>query len=197
MLDNAHINEKEAFGERIQKARKQKGLTQEELSRQLDVNRSTVSLWESGKSFPKHEHRSALCALLECDMSYLFGELDDTFSQAEQTAADYTGLSVEAVRILHKWKAQSCFITATLAAMLESENGEAFENMLSCVARYEYEKAEESQGKNVRKPRKQDPTAPTVAIDAPQKEKASDAALYHAAIAFDHCVRSLKSFVKA
>ncbi|MBE6731735.1 MAG: helix-turn-helix transcriptional regulator [Ruminococcaceae bacterium] len=40
------------FGEKLQSLRKQKGLTQEELSKALYVSRTAVSKWESGKGYP-------------------------------------------------------------------------------------------------------------------------------------------------
>lgn len=40
------------FGEKLQNLRKQKGLTQEELSEALYVSRTAVSKWESGKGYP-------------------------------------------------------------------------------------------------------------------------------------------------
>lgn len=38
------------FSQKLQLIRKNKGLTQEELARKLDVSRQTVARWESGIS---------------------------------------------------------------------------------------------------------------------------------------------------
>ena len=40
------------FNERLQELRKQKGLTQEELAKELYVSRTAVSKWESGRGYP-------------------------------------------------------------------------------------------------------------------------------------------------
>lgn len=37
------------FNEKLQKLRKQRGLTQEELAEKLYVSRTAISKWESGK----------------------------------------------------------------------------------------------------------------------------------------------------
>ena len=41
------------FGEKIQKLRKEAGLSQEELAYQLGVSRQAVSKWESGAAVPE------------------------------------------------------------------------------------------------------------------------------------------------
>lgn len=43
------------FGEKLQKLRKDKGLTQEELAEALYVSRTAVSKWESGRGYPNIE----------------------------------------------------------------------------------------------------------------------------------------------
>lgn len=40
------------FNEKLQKLRKQKGITQEELAKELFVSRTAVSKWESGRGYP-------------------------------------------------------------------------------------------------------------------------------------------------
>jgi len=44
-----------AFSEKLQKLRKEKGLSQEGLAEMLDVSRQAVSRWESGLSYPETE----------------------------------------------------------------------------------------------------------------------------------------------
>ena len=45
-------SEKPTIGERIKKMRKQKGLSQEDVAKYLEVQRSTISLYESGDATP-------------------------------------------------------------------------------------------------------------------------------------------------
>lgn len=56
----------------IQKARKLKGLTQDELAKALDVSRSTVSMWESGESSPRAEKLPEIASALGCKIDELF-----------------------------------------------------------------------------------------------------------------------------
>ena len=43
------------FNKKLQELRKQKGLTQEELSEKLYVSRTAISKWESGRGYPNIE----------------------------------------------------------------------------------------------------------------------------------------------
>lgn len=48
------------FGEKLQKLRKQKGLTQEELASLLFVSRTAVSKWEAGRGYPSIDSLKAI-----------------------------------------------------------------------------------------------------------------------------------------
>ena len=43
------------FNEKLQELRKQKGITQEELAKELFVSRTAISKWESGRGYPNIE----------------------------------------------------------------------------------------------------------------------------------------------
>lgn len=60
--------------ENIKTLRKQKGLSQEELSIKLNVVRQTVSKWEQGLSVPDAEMLVSLSKVLDTSVSTLLGE---------------------------------------------------------------------------------------------------------------------------
>lgn len=62
---------KKAFGERLKKIRKQKGLTQENLANSLNVNPATISRFESGRLLPDIEQISIICDELDIFVSDL------------------------------------------------------------------------------------------------------------------------------
>ena len=59
------------FNEKLQELRKQKGLTQEELSKILYVSRTAVSKWESGRGVPNIESLKAISAYFSVSIDEL------------------------------------------------------------------------------------------------------------------------------
>ncbi|MBO5725703.1 MAG: helix-turn-helix transcriptional regulator, partial [Clostridia bacterium] len=51
------------FNEKLQELRKQKGLTQEELSIKLIVSSTAVSKWESGRGYPNIDSLKSIANL--------------------------------------------------------------------------------------------------------------------------------------
>ena len=81
-------DEKVKFGENLQKLRKEKGISQEQLAEQLGVTRQSVSKWESGASYPEMDKIVALCNIFHCDMNVLINK-DIT---EERERKDATGI---------------------------------------------------------------------------------------------------------
>lgn len=65
--------------EKLQQLRKQRGLTQEELARQLYVSRTAISKWESGRGIPSIDSLKAIS-------KFFFLSLDDLLSGEELLA---------------------------------------------------------------------------------------------------------------
>lgn len=61
------------LGRRIAAARKERGITQDELASLMNVSRQSVSHWEKGISTPAFEVLCRLIPLLEMDISDLLG----------------------------------------------------------------------------------------------------------------------------
>ena len=60
-----------SFGETLQKLRKQKGWSQEELAERLELTRQTVSKWELEQSTPDLDYIIKLCDLFQVSADYL------------------------------------------------------------------------------------------------------------------------------
>lgn len=61
------------LGQNIALARKKKGISQEELSNQLNVSRQSVSLWETNQTVPTIEKLKELSILLDIGVDHLLG----------------------------------------------------------------------------------------------------------------------------
>ncbi len=62
---------------RIKTLRTERGLTQEELGKICGVVKSTVSLYEHGKSVPNDQIKTEMCRYFGVSMDYLLGLTDD------------------------------------------------------------------------------------------------------------------------
>jgi len=62
------------LGEKIQRLRKEKGLSQEELAAQLTVSRQAISKWELNESIPEMENIVQLSNLFEVSTDFLLKE---------------------------------------------------------------------------------------------------------------------------
>ena len=73
------------LGEKIKEARKQCGLSQEQLAEKMAVSRSAVAKWESGNGLPDVENLKALAGLLNVGVDYLLddGEVIDELVMRE------------------------------------------------------------------------------------------------------------------
>ena len=73
------------FGEKIQKLRKEAGLSQEELSYQLGVSRQAVSKWERDNGYPETEKIVRMGRLFNVTLDYL---LNEEGTQASEQAGE-------------------------------------------------------------------------------------------------------------
>lgn len=68
----------ETIGQRIKTLRQKNNLTQEEFGQLFGIVKSTVSLYESGKSTPNDEIKKAICKYFGVTMDYLLGLSNDS-----------------------------------------------------------------------------------------------------------------------
>lgn len=68
------------FGEKLQKLRKQNGLSQEQLAEKLNVSRQAISKWEMG-SIPDMNNVVKLGRYFDCSLDYLMNNEIDTTNE--------------------------------------------------------------------------------------------------------------------
>lgn len=62
------------FGEKIRKARKEAGMSQEEFAEKMCVSRSAVAKWESDRGMPDVNNLKIMAQLLDVSVDYLLDE---------------------------------------------------------------------------------------------------------------------------
>ena len=79
------------FNERLKQLRLANGLTQKELAKSIEVGRTTISEYESGKIVPKHEGLLKLANYFNVSVDYLAGVSDEPATR-KQNASDLDAL---------------------------------------------------------------------------------------------------------
>lgn len=72
------------FGEKLQKLRKEKGISQEELAHQLNVSRQAVSKWENESGYPEMEKLLMIGNIFQVSMDYLLKEEPTALSNEDE-----------------------------------------------------------------------------------------------------------------
>ena len=74
------------FNERLKQLRLANGLTQKELAKSIEVGRTTISEYESGKIVPKQEGLLKLANYFNVSVDYLTGVSDEPATRKENTS---------------------------------------------------------------------------------------------------------------
>lgn len=80
---------------RMKELRKKQGIEQNDLAKRMKLSRSTIAMWETGRSSPSLDMLIQLCEILGCTTGYLLGVEDtpyqstvDPAQQAREELAD-------------------------------------------------------------------------------------------------------------
>ncbi len=110
------------LGDNIKALRKQKGFTQEEFAKRLNVVRQTVSKWEKGLSVPDAQTVNRMAEELDVSVQEILGaELKEENNKneiAEQLARINEYLAVRNYKSVRRWKTASIILALLLAVSL-------------------------------------------------------------------------------
>ena len=97
MAENAQIGTPEvaAIGSRLRELRKERGLTQAELARQIGIQQSDLSRMEKGEYRVSLDNLFKILGVFDLDLADFFGD------QSESTEREQQPLSREDMKILH------------------------------------------------------------------------------------------------
>jgi len=75
------------LGQKLRTARKLRKMNQKQLAELINVSKSSISEWESGKHQPSTKQIRALCEALQIDPNWLLGEEQSRLIR--ETSSDY------------------------------------------------------------------------------------------------------------
>ena len=104
------------FGEQMKEARRRKGLTQEDLAKQMSVSRSTVSHWEIGRKVPEKEFIDRLTQLLEEDFSFDQEEEAEGFHEEAIVSREVTSAEEDSL-VIRKLPKKQISLKVCIAAI--------------------------------------------------------------------------------
>ena len=104
------------FGEQMKEARRRKGLTQEDLAKQMSVSRSTVSHWEIGRKVPEKEFIDRLTQLLEEDFAFDQEEEAESFHEEAIVSREVTSAE-ENPSVIRKLQKKQVSLKVCIAAI--------------------------------------------------------------------------------
>ncbi len=78
------------LGEKIREARKNAGLTQEQMAEKLMISRPAITKWELDKGIPDVENLKAISKLLDVSLDYLLGDGEDIELNVTKEPIDLT-----------------------------------------------------------------------------------------------------------
>ena len=119
------------FPERLKQLRKEKGLSQIMLAKELGVSGGTVAMWETGKRKPQFEMFDKLCTFFDRSMDYILGASDDDRS--------FTLINEE-VQQLSDWKVEEQYEDMLRKYTLLDDYGK---DAVDAVLRKEFNRAQE------------------------------------------------------
>jgi transcriptional regulator with XRE-family HTH domain len=110
------------FAERLKELRKEKGITQVELAKMLDVSNGTVGMWEVGKREPSFETINEMSRIFDKRIDYILGYSNDPSSPV---------LPDDEIDQLGIWQLEEDFTETTYAYLrLDDYGKEAVESII-------------------------------------------------------------------
>lgn len=121
---SSEANKNALFPSQLRELRKEKGVSQDTLSKALGVSKSTVGLWETGDTLPDAKAICDLAKYYGVSTDYLLGRTTvKAPDYAVQYICEYTGLSecaVETLRYFNFW-VDGDYLIPTINLLIEQE----------------------------------------------------------------------------
>ena len=117
-----------SFNEKLQKLRKQNGLSQEGLADLLDVTRQSVSKWESGTTYPEMDKLLSMCKIFKCSLEDLTNDdITDIKIEDKKKSNIYTFIdsilefmkeTYNLLKSMNKQEIENCIVTMGITCII-------------------------------------------------------------------------------
>lgn len=121
------------LGEKLKEARKQMGISQEQLAKKINVSRSAIAKWESDKGIPDIENIKMISFCLNVSIDYLLDEEQRIDRYVMKEAIDlskYEGKKKNKKDQIMKEKFPECDIYTLLGKVKLTKSEKVIDNML-------------------------------------------------------------------
>ncbi len=127
------------FKDIIAKLRSENQMSQQTLADKLDVSKSTIAMWETGKRFPSKELYEQIADLFCVDIDYLFGRTDARqMPRFDKDGNPYYYINEETSKIAQEiFEHKELRLLFDAARDAEPEDLNALHNMLLALKRKE------------------------------------------------------------
>ena len=117
------------FSQLLQKYRKDKKISQENLAQQLGVSRQAVSKWETGETMPELSNFLSICTMLEVSPDQLCGHEEKAHSHSSSAISETEGKSIKGKNVSLKKQffillLILCFAVGSILGMIIGRTGE-------------------------------------------------------------------------
>ena len=102
---SSEANKNALFPSRLRELRKEKGVSQDQLSKELGVSKSTIGLYETGDTLPDAKTLRDLAVYFDVSVDWLLGLATERTTDSDiKKVCKYTGLSAHTAQLLHIYK---------------------------------------------------------------------------------------------
>ncbi len=125
------------LGEKLKEARKQAGLSQEQLSEKLGISRSAVAKWETNNGIPDVDNLKAISVLLNVSIDYLLDDgknMDKSVIKEPIDLSEYKGSHTIKKDKCVREKYPTAKIYPLLAKTKLTKGQRIFDNLLGIIA---------------------------------------------------------------
>lgn len=123
----------ECFAKRLKELRKEAGIRQDDIAKDIGVTKGTVSKWETGSRMPEMETLEALAEYYSTTLAYLTGQTDERYAPGNMTDEDMeAGAAADEAERLKNMISQIARLSEGTRRIVAATVSEAYKRDAAC-----------------------------------------------------------------